>query len=159
MRYVLLFSLVLAYAFTPVTSKAGTFMAGAKYWDASWDSAILDWFEKDTAGGFKTLGVELKSDIGTEPYSYEQRAEDAYKLIKHLGLEKVTVIGFSDGGFAAYKLAAIYPEVVEKIVAMGAGDDPPKDEPGSSSYSADSLMKNYGDFFKSQNVLSFGVKL
>ena len=90
----------------------------------------------------------VKSDIGTEPYTYEQRAIDAYKLIQLLNLVKVTVIGFSDGGFAAYKLAAIYPEVVEKIVVMGAGDDPPQDEQGTSSYSADSLMKNYGDYFK-----------
>jgi len=90
----------------------------------------------------------VKSDIGTEPYTYEQRASDAYKLIKFLNLDRVTVIGFSDGGFAAYKLAAIYPEVVDRIVVMGAGDDPPKDEPGTSSYSADSLMKNYGDYFK-----------
>ena len=65
MRYVLLFSLVLAYAFSPVTSKAGTFMVGAKYWYANWDSAILDWFEKDIGGGFKALGVELRSDIDT----------------------------------------------------------------------------------------------
>jgi len=90
----------------------------------------------------------VKSDIGTEPYTYEQRAEDAFKLIQFLNLDKVTVIGFSDGGFAAYKLAAIHPEVVDKIVAMGAGDDPQKNEPGTSSYSADSLMKNYGDYFK-----------
>ena len=65
MRYVLLFGLVLAYAFSPVTSKAGTFMAGAKYWYVNWDSAILDWFEKDIGRGFKTLGVELQSDIDT----------------------------------------------------------------------------------------------
>lgn len=90
----------------------------------------------------------VKSDIGIEPYTYEQRANDAYKLIQHLGLDKVTVIGFSDGGFAAYKLAAIYPDVVEKMVVMGAGDDPPHDEPGNSSYSAEDLLENYGDFFK-----------
>ncbi|UCE19390.1 MAG: alpha/beta hydrolase [Gemmatimonadota bacterium] len=90
----------------------------------------------------------VKSDIGNEPYTYEQRATDAYKLIQNLKLENVTVVGFSDGGFTAYKLAAIYPDIIEKIVVMGAGDDPPKDEPGTSSYSADSLMKNYGDYFK-----------
>ena len=65
MRYVLLLSLVLACAFSPVTSNAGTFMVGTKYWHADWDSAILDWFEKDIGGGFKTLGVELQSDIDT----------------------------------------------------------------------------------------------
>ena len=89
----------------------------------------------------------VKSDIGNEPFTYEQRANDAYKMIKHLGLEKVTVIGFSDGGFAAYKLAAIYPEVVEKMIVMGAGDDPPSDEPGTSNYSADDLMAGMGEYF------------
>jgi pimeloyl-ACP methyl ester carboxylesterase len=49
----------------------------------------------------------VKSDIGNEPYTYEQRASDAYKLIQILDLDKVTIIGFSDGGFTAYKLAAI----------------------------------------------------
>ncbi len=90
----------------------------------------------------------VKSDVGSEPYTYEQRASDAYKLVQLLGLKKITVIGFSDGGFAAYKLAAIYPDVVEKMVIMGAGDDPPKKEPGTSSYSADTLMKKYGDYFE-----------
>ncbi len=90
----------------------------------------------------------VKSDIGNEPFTYEQRASDAYKMIKHLGLERVTVIGFSDGGFAAYKLAAIYPDVVEKMVVMGAGDDPKKEEPGTSDYSAEELMREMGDYFK-----------
>jgi pimeloyl-ACP methyl ester carboxylesterase len=89
----------------------------------------------------------VKSDIGTEPFTFEQRANDAYKLIRLLDIEKVTVIGFSDGGLSAYKLASIYPEVVEKMVVMGAGDMPSRDEPGTSSYSADSLMKNFGDYF------------
>lgn len=89
-----------------------------------------------------------KSDIGHEPFSYEQRADDAYKLVQHLKLDDVTVIGFSDGGFAAYKLAAMYPDIVKKVVAIGAGDDPPKDTPGNSNYSAESLLSEYGDFFK-----------
>ncbi len=92
----------------------------------------------------------VKSDIGHESYTYEQRANDAYKLIQHLKLKKVTVIGFSDGGFAAYKLAALKPDVVEKMVVMGAGDDPPQEGPGTSSYSADSLMTKYGDYFKNR---------
>ena len=90
----------------------------------------------------------VKSDIGNESFTYDQRANDDFKLIQHLQLQKVTVIGFSDGGYAAYKLAAIYPDVVEKMVVMGAADDPPKDEPGTSSYSAEDLMKGMGDYFK-----------
>ena len=90
----------------------------------------------------------VKSDVGNEPYTYEQRANDAYKLIKELDLENVTVIGFSDGGYATYKLAAMYPEVVKKIVVMGAGDDPEKDPEEKSNYSAEVLMKELGDFFQ-----------
>ena len=85
----------------------------------------------------------VKSDIGNEPYTYEQRAGDAFKLIQLLDLQIVTVIGFSDGGFAAYKLAALYPDVVKKMVVIGAGDDPPKETPANKfSYSAESLMKS-----------------
>ncbi len=90
----------------------------------------------------------VKSDVGNEPYTYEQRASDAFKLIQFLELDKVTVIGFSDGGFAAYKLAAIYPHVVEKVIAMGAGDDPVKVRSTPTSYSADNLMSEYGDYFR-----------
>lgn len=90
----------------------------------------------------------VKSDIGSEPFTYEQRANDALKLIKLLKLNQVTIIGFSDGGFAAYKLAAMYPEVVKNMVVMGAGDDPYSEQPGTSAYSADDLMGAYEDFFK-----------
>ena len=91
----------------------------------------------------------VKSDIGSEPFTYEQRASDAFKLIQHLELKKVIVIGFSDGGFAAYKLAAIYPDVVEKMVVIGAADDPPKDAPANSYlYSAKSLMKSDSAYFE-----------
>jgi len=90
----------------------------------------------------------VKSDIGKAPYTYEQRAEDAIKMIRHLGLEKVTVIGFSDGGFAAYKLAALYPESVEKMVVMGAGDDPVKDSDPGFTYTAKDLLSAYPDYFK-----------
>ncbi len=90
----------------------------------------------------------VKSDVGTEPYTYERRAADALKLVGHVELQKVTVIGFSDGGFAGYKLAAMYPDVVERLIAMGAGDDPPSETPGSNSYSAESLMAEYPDHFE-----------
>ncbi len=89
----------------------------------------------------------VKSDIGHEPFTYEQRASDAYKLIKHLKLDKVTVIGFSDGGYSAYTLAANYPEVVEKMVVMGAGDQPKESLP-SFNYNSEELMATAGEYFK-----------
>ena len=37
----------------PVSAHAGTFFTGVKYWQATWDSAILDWFEKDIAETYR----------------------------------------------------------------------------------------------------------
>lgn len=92
----------------------------------------------------------VKSDIGHEPFTYEQRANDAFKLIQHLGLTKVTVIGFSDGGYSAYKLAALHPDAVKKMVVMGAGDRPQDDNRKSFSYTAEKLMQSNGDYFKNR---------
>jgi len=56
--------LTFVLAFPPVSSGGGTIMVGGKYWYASWDSAVLDWFEKDIGVGFKAMGVTLQSDVG-----------------------------------------------------------------------------------------------
>jgi pimeloyl-ACP methyl ester carboxylesterase len=90
----------------------------------------------------------VKSDIGTEPLTYEQRSNDAYKMIQHLGLEKVTVIGFSDGGHSAFKLATMYPDVVEKMVVMGAADNSVVDRSEPYAYTEEMLMSEAGDYFK-----------
>jgi pimeloyl-ACP methyl ester carboxylesterase len=63
-----------------------------------------------------------KSELGTEPMSLEQRAKDAMAVINAVTKDSVIVIGFSDGGYAAYQLGAMYPERVKKMVVMGAGE-------------------------------------
>ena len=37
-------------------------MASIKFWYASWDSAVLDWFEQDLAAGFRENGIALEAD-------------------------------------------------------------------------------------------------
>jgi pimeloyl-ACP methyl ester carboxylesterase len=63
-----------------------------------------------------------KSELGSEPVSLEQRATDAMAVINAVTKDSVTVIGFSDGGYAAYQLAAMFPDRVKKMVVMGAGE-------------------------------------
>jgi pimeloyl-ACP methyl ester carboxylesterase len=63
-----------------------------------------------------------KSEIGTEPLTLEQRANDAMAVINAVTKDSVIVIGFSDGGYSAYKLAAMYPERVKKMIVIGAGE-------------------------------------
>jgi pimeloyl-ACP methyl ester carboxylesterase len=63
-----------------------------------------------------------KSALGTEPVTLEQRANDAMAVINAVTKDSVMVIGFSDGGYAAYQLGAMYPSRVRKMIVMGAGE-------------------------------------
>lgn len=62
-----------------------------------------------------------RSEIGNSPLTFEQKANDALTVLNTISNEPVQVIGFSDGAYTAYKLAAMYPARVERIVAIGAG--------------------------------------
>lgn len=88
-----------------------------------------------------------KSEIGTEPFTYKQRAEDAYKVIRSITKDSVIVIGFSDGGMSGLKLAALYPELVSKLIVMGVGDRPQNRQAEKLNYTAEGLMKSDSAFF------------
>lgn len=62
-----------------------------------------------------------RSEIGNSPLTYEQKANDALTVLNAVTREPARVIGFSDGAYTAYKLAAMYPERVQRIAAIGAG--------------------------------------
>lgn len=61
-----------------------------------------------------------KSELGTQPITYEQKANDVMSVIKAVTNDPVIVIGFSDGGYTGFKLAGMYPVKVKKLIAMGA---------------------------------------
>ncbi len=63
-----------------------------------------------------------KSELGTEPLTLEQRANDAMTVINAVTKDSVIVLGFSDGGYSAYKLGAMYSERVKKMIVIGAGE-------------------------------------
>ncbi|HMC87472.1 MAG TPA: alpha/beta hydrolase [Chitinophagaceae bacterium] len=94
-----------------------------------------------------------KSEIGQWPFTYNQRAEDAYKVIKSITKDSVIVFGFSDGAFAGLKLAALHPELVKKLIAIGAGDFPLSDKREKSTYTPEVLMKSDSSFFASRLAL------
>ncbi|SNC65463.1 Pimeloyl-ACP methyl ester carboxylesterase [Hymenobacter gelipurpurascens] len=63
-----------------------------------------------------------KSELGTAPLTYEQRAGDVLAVLKATTRDSAIVFGFSDGGFTAFKLASMYPERVRKLIVMGASE-------------------------------------
>lgn len=92
-----------------------------------------------------------KSELGTESMTLEQRASDAMAVIEAVTKEKVTVIGFSDGGYAAYHFAKLYPERVKKMVVIGAGELKPRDR--EFNFTADMALKMDKAFIEQQQKL------
>ncbi|MBO4401941.1 MAG: alpha/beta hydrolase [Selenomonadaceae bacterium] len=62
-----------------------------------------------------------RSEIGHTPLTYKQKADDAVAVLNATVDEPVKILGFSDGAYTAYEIAALYPQYVERICAIGAG--------------------------------------
>lgn len=68
-----------------------------------------------------------KSGMGSGPATFEKLADDVLAVINAETQDSVTVLGFSYGGYAGYKLASMYPGKVKKLIAIGAGERHPGD--------------------------------
>lgn len=85
-------------------------------------SDFIDEFKKE----YQVIAISTrghgKSGIGKKPLTLEQRANDAIAVINAVTKDSVIVLGFSDGGYSAYKLGAMFPERVKKMIVIGAGE-------------------------------------
>ena len=63
-----------------------------------------------------------KSEMGSGVPSYERKAEDVNTIIEAVTKDSVLVLGFSDGAYTGYFLAASHPDKVKKLIAIGAGE-------------------------------------
>jgi pimeloyl-ACP methyl ester carboxylesterase len=61
-----------------------------------------------------------RSTDDTGALSYARMADDAVAALDALGLERVDVVGWSDGGIVGLDLALRHPERVGKLVAIGS---------------------------------------
>ncbi len=61
-----------------------------------------------------------KSTLGDQRLSYKLIQKDIEGLLKTLGINKLSIIGFSDGGIVAYRLAAFSSLEIDHIVTIGS---------------------------------------
>lgn len=61
-----------------------------------------------------------RSTLGAQPLTYRQLAQDALRVLDHLGIARTSIIGFSDGGIVSYRVALQAPNRVDRVVAIGA---------------------------------------
>ncbi len=65
-----------------------------------------------------------KSDLGTQPLTYESMTNDVAALLDQLHIPSAYVVGRSDGGILALLMGIHYPDKVRKIAAFGANLTP-----------------------------------
>ena len=72
----------------------------------------------------QVIGVELQGHGHTadidRPLSFEHMADDVAALVKHLGLGRADVLGYSVGGGVALQTAIQHPDLVRKLVVVSA---------------------------------------
>jgi pimeloyl-ACP methyl ester carboxylesterase len=69
---------------------------------------------------FEQQGHGRTTDIVDRPFSFEQSADDAAALLRHLKIEKADFFGFSNGGNIALQVAIRHPGLVRKLVVASA---------------------------------------
>jgi len=86
-------------------------MASANSW--SLQTGVFEKF------GYKILLHDFKGQLLSEkpegPYTFEEHAQEAYLLMKELGIDEVHIIGTSYGGEVALRFAIDFPDTVKSI--------------------------------------------
>lgn len=78
------------------------------------------------AGRFRLIGIDFRghgrSTLGSQPLSYALYQADVQAVLRHLGIAAARVLGFSDGGITALRLAAESSSAfkVQQLAAIGA---------------------------------------
>jgi pimeloyl-ACP methyl ester carboxylesterase len=67
------------------------------------------------------MGHGHTGDVAGRELSYEGMTEDTATLLGQLGIANADVVGWSDGGQLALRLAFTHPELVRRVVASGVG--------------------------------------
>lgn len=85
------------------------------------------------AATHRLIGIDSRghgrSTLGPQPLSYRRLEEDVKAVVRHLGLTCYGVIGHSDGGIVALRLAADPANPVTHIIPIGAQWELPPDDP------------------------------
>ncbi len=89
-------------------------------------SSARDWERQigPLSGSWRFIAVDLRghgnSDKPPGPYSLSDFATDVARVIEHLDIGPLPVVGISLGGMTAFQLAADRPELVSRVMSVNA---------------------------------------
>ena len=87
--------------------------------DTSFGKVLRSFAETRQVIAFEQQGHGHTADID-RPFSFEQSADDAAALLRHLKIGNADFFGYSNGGNIALQIAIRHPEVVRKLVVASA---------------------------------------
>ena len=87
--------------------------------DTSFGKVLRSFAETRQVIAFEQQGHGHTADID-RPFSFEQSADDAAALLRHLKVENADFFGYSNGGNIALQVAIRHPDMVRKWVVASA---------------------------------------
>lgn len=73
---------------------------------------------------FRIIGIDSrghgKSTLGSKELTYELLQKDVETILQRLNINNLTIVGFSNGGTIAYRLAASTNLKIDKLITIGA---------------------------------------
>jgi pimeloyl-ACP methyl ester carboxylesterase len=86
-----------------------------------WKNQLIEFGRDHRAVALDMRGYNLSSKPAeVEQYQLNYLVEDLRALVKHLGAERLVLVGHDWGGVVAWVFAAQFPELLEKLVIINA---------------------------------------
>jgi len=99
------------------TGKPLVLIHGAFMTVEAWGETLTELAKTRRVIALELQGHGRTADID-RPFSYEQFADDVAALMRHIGIDKADVLGYSLGGAVALQAAIRHPEMVDKLVVV-----------------------------------------
>ena len=75
-------------------------------------------------GSFRVVGIDSRghgrSTAGSDALTYRRLEDDVLAIADHVGLDRFSLVGFSDGGIVGLRLAARHDSRVDRLVTVGS---------------------------------------
>lgn len=78
---------------------------------------------------FRVIALDTRAqgkslDFAEKDYGYEKLADDLFQIVKQLKLQKVNILGWSDGGITGLVFTSQNSNLVNKLITIGANTNP-----------------------------------
>lgn len=104
-----------------------------------------------------TRGHGKSKDTSRKDFTYKMFADDVKAVADHMKLDKINIVGWSDGGNTGLEFALKYPDRLNKLVAIGANAFPEGVEPRLLDHFTNQMTQlnqlNLPEMFNERRVL------